>query len=50
MASFFVLFNTMIFFVYHQDGMNAGPYGHVADFSTIKELDSIAKEIEDIKK
>ncbi|KAK6180059.1 hypothetical protein SNE40_012276 [Patella caerulea] len=33
-----------------QDGTNAGPYSHVADFSAIKELDSITKEIDDIKK
>uniref|UniRef100_A0A0B6ZMZ0 EH domain-containing protein n=1 Tax=Arion vulgaris TaxID=1028688 RepID=A0A0B6ZMZ0_9EUPU len=33
-----------------QDGMNAGPYSHVADFSAVKELDQISKEIEDIKK
>ncbi|BFZ17146.1 hypothetical protein BsWGS_20184 [Bradybaena similaris] len=33
-----------------QDGTNAGPYSHVADFSAIRELDQISKEIEDIKK
>ncbi|CAG5117244.1 unnamed protein product, partial [Candidula unifasciata] len=33
-----------------QDGTNAGPYSHVADFSAIRELDHISKEIEDIKK
>jgi hypothetical protein len=33
-----------------QDGTNAGPYSHVADFSAIKELDTITKEIEDIKR
>ncbi|XP_055884940.1 epidermal growth factor receptor substrate 15-like 1 isoform X3 [Biomphalaria glabrata] len=32
-----------------RDGTNAGPYSHVADFSAIKELDMISKEIEDIK-
>ncbi|XP_053394961.1 epidermal growth factor receptor substrate 15-like 1 isoform X3 [Mercenaria mercenaria] len=33
------------------DGVtSAGPYGHVADFSAIKELDMIQKEIDDIKK
>ncbi|XP_052775794.1 epidermal growth factor receptor substrate 15-like 1 isoform X4 [Mya arenaria] len=33
------------------DGVtSAGPYGHVADFSAIKELDTIQKEIDDIKK
>ncbi|XP_041359272.1 epidermal growth factor receptor substrate 15-like 1 isoform X2 [Gigantopelta aegis] len=33
-----------------KEGANAGPYGGAADFSAIKELDSISKEIEDIKK
>lgn len=33
-----------------QDGTNAGPYSHVADFSAIKELDLIAKEIDDMKR
>jgi len=34
-----------------QDGVtSAGPYGHVADFSAIKELDTIQKEIDEIKK
>ncbi|XP_060559433.1 epidermal growth factor receptor substrate 15-like 1 isoform X5 [Ruditapes philippinarum] len=33
------------------DGVtSAGPYGHVADFSAIKELDMIQKEIDEIKK
>lgn len=32
------------------DGVNAGPYGHVADSSAIKELDIISKEIEDMKR
>ncbi|XP_052274372.1 epidermal growth factor receptor substrate 15-like 1 isoform X3 [Dreissena polymorpha] len=31
-------------------GTSAGPYGHVADFSAIKELDNIQKEIDDIKR
>ncbi|KAL4235983.1 hypothetical protein ACF0H5_004371 [Mactra antiquata] len=31
-------------------GTSAGPYGHVADFSAIKELDMIQKEIDEIKK
>jgi len=31
-------------------GTSQGPYGHVADFSAIKELDMIQKEIDDIKK
>nr|KAG5711748.1 hypothetical protein BaRGS_023512 [Batillaria attramentaria] len=33
-----------------RDGTNAGPYSHVADFSAIKELDSLSKDIEDIKR
>ncbi|XP_070194769.1 epidermal growth factor receptor substrate 15-like 1 isoform X2 [Littorina saxatilis] len=33
-----------------RDATNAGPYSHVADFSAIKELDSISKDIDDIKK
>lgn len=37
--------------IHPQDGgTSAGPYGHVADFSAIKELDMIQKEIDDIKK
>uniref|UniRef100_K1PN15 Epidermal growth factor receptor substrate 15-like 1 n=1 Tax=Magallana gigas TaxID=29159 RepID=K1PN15_MAGGI len=32
------------------DGVNAGPYGHVADSSAIKELDIISKEIEGMKR
>ncbi|XP_060083645.1 uncharacterized protein LOC132562884 [Ylistrum balloti] len=32
------------------DGTNAGPYGHVADFSAIKELDVISKDIDDMKR
>lgn len=33
-----------------QNGTNAGPYSHVADFSAVRELDQISKEIDDIKK
>ncbi|GAB1602230.1 epidermal growth factor receptor substrate 15-like 1 isoform X2 [Argonauta hians] len=32
------------------DGTNCGPYSHVADFSAIKELDAISKDIDDMKK
>ncbi|XP_036369569.1 epidermal growth factor receptor substrate 15-like 1 isoform X3 [Octopus sinensis] len=32
------------------DGTNSGPYSHVADFSAIKELDTITKDIDDMKK
>ncbi|CAC5399125.1 EPS15 [Mytilus coruscus] len=32
------------------DATNAGPFSHVADFSAIKELDIIQKDIEDMKR
>ena len=37
-------------FVFQDGGTSAGPYGHVADFSALKELDMIQKDIDDIKK
>ena len=34
---------------YFQDGQSAGPFGHVADSSALKELDMLQKEIDEIK-